>query len=145
MHPCRFFTGGDGDCELCPAGTYNENLDTSNGCTDCPVGHYSVIGASSLDEGCVACDGNMVASQAGSPQCQRCQSNAIAGNANTDCYCEVGFYSADWTLGAQTGENKTCAACPLHGADCMHDRIVAKVCTRSAAASCASVPYVLIG
>ena len=36
-------------------------------------------------------------------------------------------FMANWALGAETGENKTCAPCPRHGAECMQDRIIAKV------------------
>jgi hypothetical protein len=51
----------------------------------------------------------------------------MPGGASRECFCERGFYMVDWALHAPTGENKTCAECPRYGADCINDRIIAKV------------------
>ena len=124
----RYFTQSDGLCELCHAGTYNDELNSTSGCTKCPEGTYSVTGASSRAEGCIACIGNNIASQPGSAECKRCQSNAVSGAAYSDCFCESGFYTAHLAANAGVAENKTCVECPRHGVDCANDRFIVKVC-----------------
>ena len=129
MCVARYNTSQDGlSCELCTAGTYNDQLNAST-CVDCPAGYYSARGASSLSEGCVPCEGNTMASHPGSAECKRCQVHAQPGDTNTNCFCEPGFYM-DWELIAQgvaDGENKACLECPRHGTVCENDRIIAKV------------------
>ena len=123
----RYYTRADGICELCVGGTYNDKLNATS-CANCPAGHYSPIGATSEREGCIQCQGNMVAAQSGSEVCKRCLSNARPGTEYIDCLCEPGFFMDRSFVGQGTadGENKTCNACP-RGADCRKDRIIAKV------------------
>ena len=97
-----FRRDGIGNCEACPLGNFNDQLN-SVACQECSAGRYqNTAGAST----CKSCDGPFYSS-AGATQCEMCppNSNGTRENKNRQaCACNPGF----------TGPNgETCVHCPL--------------------------------
>ena len=99
-----------GFCFNCVAGKYNLNTGVTV-CVDCPAGYESTAG----QQVCTACPDLTVAASPGTPQCVKCDPNAISDLTHTKCECNPGYYLDKYYV---TGTNNfVCDVCPT-GSDC---------------------------
>ena len=98
--PGRYVNIGSGVCEICLAGKYSLEEDSSE-CTSCPVETYTPF--SGHDTDCYSC---MSAEVKGSKACNGCKLGKYKDTETESCkFCPMGYYSDDLDL-------ESCYGCP---------------------------------
>ena len=124
--PCNAgYTGQDGICSTCAAGTYKVGIGSAS-CTPCVTGKYSTTPAATAETACLSCPVN-----SNSPS----QSSAV-----TACKCNVGYSGPDGDVCAPCAPGTykdtigpaTCTSCPSFSGDACMSCVSTAMCACTA-------------